>query len=517
MLIIDLVHNIALLVSLAVIFDLFSVRFERNSLWYPLISGFLFGLVAVVGMMTPLRFAPGVIYDGRSIILAVAGLFSGPLGAASAALIAGAYRMYLGGAGALVGSLVIVESALLGSIFYFLRRNNKRWASLAGLILLSVLVHVCMMALQLLIPRIGIEAVFSLGPVVIPLYTLGLVLISLLFLDRERKRQQERQLFMTSYAVEHASLEIYQVRESDGRILNPNEFMCRVLGYHRDELQNLAIMEVDRSFNWDWWREHKRALAEKGYHHFETEHTRKDGSSFPVEVTVNYVSYRGETFSFAFARDVSDRKEYIRRIEASLREKELLLREIHHRVRNNFAIMTGLLGLQAEAVRTPEDAKEAFTKSRDRIQAMSEVHNLLYRSGAPEKIDLRDYVRGLTENLLSLYQHEGIIDLNISLSSLEIDMDRAIPLGLIVNEAVTNILKHAFAGEKGRVSIFLQSEGEARTLVIEDNGRGFVPGTGDEESDGLGLKLMDVLARQAGAQLSIEGSLGEGTVLRLRL
>lgn len=111
MILVDLVHNIALLVALALVYQVIETRWHMRRLASQCLYGLLFGVVGLVGMMTPVRFLPGIIFDGRSIILSVAGLFGGPVVALIAALMCGAYRLWLGGAGAVMGLSVIAESA----------------------------------------------------------------------------------------------------------------------------------------------------------------------------------------------------------------------------------------------------------------------------------------------------------------------------------------------------------------------------------------------------------------------
>src|SRR5660398_157535 len=147
-----LVQNVALLVTLTVVLLMLYRRLKPGSLAYVFAAGILFGAVAMAGMATPVHFAAGVIYDGRSIVLALAGLFGGPVTAVVAALMSGAYRLYLGGAGTLPGLLVIGEAAAFGIILHFLRRRDERWVGLIRLWAFGVMINVVMLALQLALP-----------------------------------------------------------------------------------------------------------------------------------------------------------------------------------------------------------------------------------------------------------------------------------------------------------------------------------------------------------------------------
>jgi len=190
--ILDLIQNVALLVALAVGFQLLARRLIQRPLAYRLAAGVLFGAVSVTGMATPMHFSPGVIYDARSVILALAGLFGGPVTAAIAAVMAGAYRAYLGGEGTLPGILTVVEAAALGAALYLLRRRDERWVSWLSLWGFGLLVNVIMLALQLLLPDgQGWQVVRKIGPAVIVSYPLGFLLVAQAFLEGEKRRRAE--------------------------------------------------------------------------------------------------------------------------------------------------------------------------------------------------------------------------------------------------------------------------------------------------------------------------------------
>lgn len=191
--ILELLQNVALLVALSVGLQLLAQRIDRPGLWYSLAAGILFGMVGVVAMMTPLHFAPGIIYDGRSIIVSLAGFTGGPVTATVAAALCIIYRLYLGGAGAPVGVLVILEAALFGILFYYLRHRNPRWERPFSLWLFGVVVQSSMLLLQLLLPdQLGWQVLVIIGPSVLLFYPLGFMVAALVFLENERRRVLER-------------------------------------------------------------------------------------------------------------------------------------------------------------------------------------------------------------------------------------------------------------------------------------------------------------------------------------
>ncbi|OQX22038.1 MAG: hypothetical protein BWK80_31585, partial [Desulfobacteraceae bacterium IS3] len=149
----DLINNIALLLSLSILYSFMTRRGNSTSIAGQIFTGCIFGLVAVAGMMNPFRFAPGIIFDGRSIVLSMAGLFGGPVTAAVSAFIAACWRLYLGGVAAWTGCGTILTSAALGTAFYFLRRRKPELFSPLHIFTFGILVHICVLLWMLTLPK----------------------------------------------------------------------------------------------------------------------------------------------------------------------------------------------------------------------------------------------------------------------------------------------------------------------------------------------------------------------------
>ncbi len=193
-----------------------------------------------------------------------------------------------------------------------------------------------------------------------------------------------------------------------------------------------------------------------------------------------------------------DRVRSRERLQASLAEKESLLREIHHRVKNNLQIVSSLLHLQAGSVRDAA-ALESLRESQARIRSMSLVHEKLYRSPNLARIQLSDYVQSLAVSLFeSLRSEAGRIRLHFDLEPIVLDINTAIPIGLIVNELLSNALKHAFPGGRaGTIKVELRSRGpETHELAVEDDGIGLPAGIEPSSAGTLGLQLIQMLAEQ---------------------
>ena len=225
--------------------------------------------------------------------------------------------------------------------------------------------------------------------------------------------------------------------------------------------------------------------------------------------------YKPDHFVAAFL-EITRRKQAEGLLQDSLSEKESLLKEIHHRVKNNLQIISSLLRLQSGQSSHP-DAKTALLDMQNRVHSMALIHEHLYRSENLAAVDLAEYLRGLCHQLLrTLVVSPGSIQLHLDLASIRMAIDRAIPCGLLVNELVSNAFKHAFPGGRSgevRVELHALTDGTGWQLRVADNGVGLPPGFALDDLTSLGLKLVSDLTRQLGARLEIGA--GPGTVFEV--
>lgn len=216
--------------------------------------------------------------------------------------------------------------------------------------------------------------------------------------------------------------------------------------------------------------------------------------------------------------DITGRKRAEKVLRTSLQEKEALLKEVHHRVKNNLQVITSLLRL--ESGRSEDhNTKTVLRDMQGRIRSMALLHETLYRSGTFARIDLANYLRQLATQLFRAHNtHPAGIRLNLDLALVEVDIDQAIPCALLVNELLTNALKHAFpAGRSGEVWVRLQPEEEGWVrLQISDNGVGLPPGFSVQNTKSLGLHLATDLSRQLQGELAIAAGPGAGFAVRFR-
>ena len=202
-------------------------------------------------------------------------------------------------------------------------------------------------------------------------------------------------------------------------------------------------------------------------------------------------------------RDISTQKEQERTIKESLKEKEILLKEIHHRVKNNLAIISSLLELQKVGV--SEDVQNLLTSSQARIKSIAKVHEKLYESTTLSDINLNTYIAEITEEIKRAYlSDDRNIDIQMDLTPLTVDINSAIPIGLILNELINNAYKHAFNGlNSGTLKVLLNVINDKIELSIESDGNKMDKNFDIHDSDSLGMTLIEVLVKRIDGQLEI--------------
>ena len=248
---------------------------------------------------------------------------------------------------------------------------------------------------------------------------------------------------------------------------------------------------------------------------------KKDGSEFLAEASISKATLPGpngdaELYYSVVLRDVSSRRKMEAEREAAFREKELLLNEVHHRVKNNLQIISSLLSLQADS-QTEPDVIAALTDAQTRVRSISLIHERLYRSGNFAAINFAQYARELGQHLLSTLHTAGAVSLTVHAGEITLGLDQAIPCGLILNELITNSLKHGFATNRcGTIAVGLTTLSDGRLeLSVADSGAGLPVDFDMLHSSTLGIQLIVSLAAQLGGEL--EYSQGEpGLVVRVR-
>jgi len=256
----------------------------------------------------------------------------------------------------------------------------------------------------------------------------------------------------------------------------------------------------------------------------------KDGTRLIGEVSGAPLVRNGQvTAAVCVARDITERVQAEERIKASLHEKEVLLQEIHHRVKNNLQVISSLLKLQSRQIEDPQTL-EIFKDSQHRIRTMALIHEKLYRSGNLAQINFAEYIRELTTFLFHSYGiHARGVSLTIQADQVPLSIDNAVPCGLILNELISNALKHAFppgqerlagparpADEADEIQIELrQADDKTLTLVVADNGIGWPPDLDFCNTSSFGLQLVNNLVKQLEGSIELDSR--RGTQFKIKL
>ncbi|MFB2876273.1 PAS domain S-box protein [Floridanema aerugineum] len=253
-------------------------------------------------------------------------------------------------------------------------------------------------------------------------------------------------------------------------------------------------------------------LLEHNYHNHEYRFLHKNGKYIWVYDQTKLIrDQQGNPLEIlGYWADISDRKETEDKLKTSLKEKEVLLKEIHHRVKNNLQVISSLLKLQSGYI-NDQQTLALFGDSQNRVKAMALIHEKLYQSSDLARISLSEYIHQLADNLVNSYALKANnIKLNIFVAQLFLDVDTAIPCGLIINELLSNSLKYAFPdGKSGEINIEFKLLGQEKLyLKVSDNGIGLPADFQLEETESLGLQLVYNLTEQLGGNLTIDSSNG---------
>jgi two-component sensor histidine kinase len=219
----------------------------------------------------------------------------------------------------------------------------------------------------------------------------------------------------------------------------------------------------------------------------------------------------------AIFRDVTAQRAASRALMESLREKEVLLQEVHHRVKNNLQIICSLIHLEGSSIDESSPIAGSLADMEARVSAMALVHDLLYLSDDLVHVDFASYVRQLVAQLASAYVDDRErIELRLSIGDVHLSLEKAIPCGLLINELVANSLKHAFpSGRKGAIRVSMTREDRAVSLMVADDGVGAPEAAiASPARNTIGLKLVEALASQLQGEYEIDGR--NGFAVRLR-
>ncbi len=303
-----------------------------------------------------------------------------------------------------------------------------------------------------------------------------------------------------------------------GKIVLCNRQTARLHGYDLPEdIHGMSTLDLIAPQDHDRARANlQRTLARGSIHNIEYTMLRKDGSRFPAELSTSVIrdATLKPTGFIAVIRDATARKRGQEQLRASLREKELLLNEINHRVRDNLQIISSLLylqSLQAEG----QSSSEILRDSQNRVRSMALVHEKLYGSRDLSRIDFEEYVQSLTASLLQSYAAASSgIGVTVEVDDVFLSVDLAIPCSLLISELVSNALKHAFVGrDSGEIRVEFHAQDERYRLEVSDNGVGIPEDIDTRDPESLGLQLVNTLVEQLRGTLRVQHQ--DGTQFRI--
>jgi PAS domain S-box-containing protein len=574
-----LIQNVALIVTLVTNQQYLLRRIERHQVVSQLVSGLLFGGVAVVAMMTPFVFAPGLIFDGRSVILGIAGLFGGPLVAAAAAAIAGIYRAAIGGPGALAGVLVVIESAGLGVAFYYLRRTIPAVMGGWPLLGFGLLVHAFMLGTQILVlpGGMGWDVVRQIGPTVIVLFPLATLLVARFILDQEDREDSRRQLVRDSeqlrLALEAAEQGLWNLDIRSGSATLSAEY-ATMLGYDPSEYQlsldgwieslhpddhdrvSQAFEDYVGGTSSEYRVEFRQRTASGDYLWILAlgSIVERDERGAPLRLigTHTNISARkaaeveGERYREDLEELVEERTWELEHANAELAAataaKSVFLASMSHELRTPLNSIIGFSGMLVQGMAGPVSEEqrtqiEMINSSGkhllsliddvldlERVEAGRVQVRIAPFDGAVLASDVLEVVRPLAE--------EKGVELRARLSDgAPALLSDAGKVRQILLNLVGNAVK--FTGE-GRVELSFEMESDAEAVFsVTDTGPGIadadqlrvfdrftqieIPGQTKAEGTGLGLALSQEYAHLLGGYLTLSSVLGEGSTFTLQL
>ena len=305
----------------------------------------------------------------------------------------------------------------------------------------------------------------------------------------------------------------------DARITFANDYTMGLTGWAIDELLAMDLLDVVVPPAGMTRQAYREAVRTGGVPaHFEGELITKAGGRRLVawNSTVVHNAEGTVTGIASLGEDITERKRAEEKLSASLKEKDLLVREVYHRVKNNLQTISSLLSLQSESI-ADQATRELFLENQHRIRSMTMIHERLYRSSSLARIDMREYLQGLANSLFRSYAVNRNITLQVDVRDVVLSADASIVCGLIVNELLSNTLKHAFPGDRSGEITMTMFPGDHGTyaLTFSDDGIGLPPGFDIHATRTLGMNLIASLTQQLHGDIDISTNNGTRYVITI--
>jgi len=300
----------------------------------------------------------------------------------------------------------------------------------------------------------------------------------------------------------------------DGNLVEVNEGFTALTGFSRSEVLGKSTAQINL---WKHPEDRQRIvdeLRERGFcENMEVIFQRKDSMPLFCILSAKLITLQGQLHIISVTRDISSRKKSEDRIKSLLAEKELILKEVHHRIKNNMNTIKGLLSLQADTL-TDAGAIAALNDAESRVQSMAMLYDNLYLSEDFTETSLDKYLPSLIDEIVSNFPNASSVKIEKSVEPVILNIKILQPLGIIINELLTNIMKYAFTGRNdGIIRVNVSLNADMVSLVVADNGNGMPASVDFENTAGFGLVLVKGLTQQLKGTIRIERGLGTRIVL----
>lgn len=296
--------------------------------------------------------------------------------------------------------------------------------------------------------------------------------------------------------------------DAENNLIRWNNRFVQSTGYNEQEIVYMDPVDFFPEDQKQVMKEKVTQVFEEGQASIEATLLTKQGKKIPYLFEASRFIDQGEPYLLGTGQDITDQKEYQSKIQTSLKEKETLLSEIHHRVKNNLAVISGLLqleGFQSENKQT----QRVLRNSQLRIQSMATVHEMFYQSSSFNNLRFDDFVENMVEAIQATITNQtNPITFEFDVEPLQLNINQAVPCGLILNELITNAYKHAYPDSGGVVEVSIETEGKKVTMGVEDNGIGLPERISIDEPMTLGFTLINNLSKQINAKLLIDRQQG---------
>ena len=335
-------------------------------------------------------------------------------------------------------------------------------------------------------------------------------------LAEKRLAAEVQNINSLSKLLQHSS-QAFAIAYRDGRIGQFNAAFEQLTGYTAAELASVDWIATLTPPEWNELEREKldeldRTLQSVRY---EKEYRRKDGSRISIELVVD-LSMDAEgrpEYYYGFVTDITERKREEEKIKTLLEEKKLILEDVHHRIKNNMFAITNLLTIQASTV-SEAAGRENLLEAAGRVQCMVQLYDNLLQSSDYLSVRARSFLSSLADAVVASFSGSFSVAVEKSIDDCLLSVGQTHPLGLILNELLTNAMKHAFVGRSsGKVTVTFRSSEGRGVLAVQDDGAGMPGSINFENSHSLGLKLIHLLAKQMGGTVGIERGKGTKTIV----